>query len=183
MIITQPYNNDIVLVKNFILDDDLEMINDFIESLSDKDWDDGNNNLSDEELYNFQNKTIVISPYKHKEISILLDKYLDQANIILSNYYSNFRFNYGHHTITRTINQGMDKHSDNNGYNRVVSGCVFYFNEKFDGGELVYDNLNISYKPSAGDFIFHPATETYEHHVNDVSSGIRLVYSFSAYEY
>ena len=182
MLITQPYNNDIVLIKDFIVADDLKLINDFIAGLTDKDWDDGNQNLSDEELNNFQNKTIRIIPYKHKEISTLLDRYLDQANIILSNYYKGFRLNYGHHTITRTTSNGMDKHSDNNGSNGVICGCVFYFNEDFVGGELVYDNLNITYKPAAGDFIFHPGTPIYEHHVNDVSSGIRLVYSFSAYE-
>lgn len=182
MNVEQPYDNDICIVRDFFSTEDLEKINEFILNLSDSDWEGYNDGLSEEEVGNFYSKTTKIIRQNSKEMAILLDKYTDLATRILSEYYSDFYLNRGYYTITRTTDVGMMRHSDDNGSNGVLSGCVFYFNDDYEGGELVYDGLGIDYRPKAGDFVFHPGSDTYEHHVNDVTRGIRLSCSFAAYK-
>jgi len=52
-------------------------------------------------------------------------------------------------------------------------GCVIYLNENFDGGELVYPNLNKSLKPIAGSLVIHDSNEP--HMVNTTTKGTRYM--------
>ncbi len=77
--------------------------------------------------------------------------------------------------FVRITDTGLDAHSDNNrpGSKTVRYGCVLYLTDNYDGGELVYNSLGLSYKPIAGQLAMHPGTDEYTHSVNDVSNGIR----------
>jgi len=53
--------------------------------------------------------------------------------------------------ISRFKNKShMGPHVDNPGDNNLEFGCVIYLNDNYDGGEIVFTDLNISIKPTAG---------------------------------
>jgi hypothetical protein len=54
--------------------------------------------------------------------------------------------------------------------NYVIFGMTLYHSQ-FNGGEIFYDNLNISYKPNAGDLLIHPGSLKYTHSTLPVLPG------------
>jgi hypothetical protein len=50
---------------------------------------------------------------------------------------------------------------------------VYFLNDDFEGGELVFPELDLTVKPEAGTMICFPATHQYLHGVNPVISGHR----------
>ena len=77
---------------------------------------------------------------------------------------------------------GMSPHHDNSHVPNIRYGFVLYLNDDFDGGELEYTKLNISFKPKAGSLVLHPADEQYEHKVNQVKGNTRYTILFFAHE-
>lgn len=59
----------------------------------------------------------------------------------------------------------------------VVAGIVFYINDDYDGGEIVYVNKGITHKPKANSLVCHPAFEEYKHGVLKVKNGTRYILS------
>jgi len=59
----------------------------------------------------------------------------------------------------------------------VVAGVVFYINDDYEGGEIVYVNKGITHKPKANSFVCHPAFEEYKHGVLKVKNGTRYILS------
>ena len=57
----------------------------------------------------------------------------------------------------------------------VIGGIVLYLNDDYLGGEIVYTEKNITYKPRAGTMIFHPGSLEYKHGVKKVIQGTRYV--------
>jgi hypothetical protein len=73
---------------------------------------------------------------------------------------------------------GMGEHKDD--YIETCNfGCVVYINDNFDGGELVYPRLGVSYKPVAGRLVVHAADEP--HSVNAVTGGARYMITSFVY--
>lgn len=81
--------------------------------------------------------------------------------------------------LHRTLPDGrsLDYHIDN--YDgpdlENVFGIVIYLNEDYEGGQIHYKDLDIFYKPKAGDLIVHYAGLL--HGVTEVSSGIRYIFT------
>lgn len=182
MKITKPFNNDTVVVRHFFNKEDLNKINLFLIGCNESFWTDGDKFLDKHSHKNFFGKSGNVNLMYGAEITKILNTYTDKASEILEEYYSDFYLNHNMYTFTRTFDYGMDSHSDNNGENNVLAGCIFYFNDNFKGGHLVYDKLGFSYIPKAGDFVFHPGTSEYEHHVTPVIDGTRFTCGFSAYK-
>ena len=59
----------------------------------------------------------------------------------------------------------------------VTAGIVFYINDDYDGGEIVYVNKGITHKPKANSLVCHPAFEEYTHGVLKVKNGTRYILS------
>jgi len=71
--------------------------------------------------------------------------------------------------------EAMFSHADNPSgtgglTNHVIFGMVLYHND-FNGGEVKYDNLGITYKPEAGDLLMHPGSLKYTHSTLPVLDG------------
>jgi hypothetical protein len=79
------------------------------------------------------------------------------------------------YTIRRYKTGGsMGTHVDKNTENPDNSmdwTALIYLNDDYGGGELVFDDLNITLKPSAGSIVFFPCLE--KHSVNEVISGTK----------
>jgi hypothetical protein len=48
-----------------------------------------------------------------------------------------------------------------------------YLNDEYEGGELWFPYLDITFKPSYGDIVFFPSTYIYAHASKPVSSGTK----------
>lgn len=69
---------------------------------------------------------------------------------------------------------GMGPHIDKNIENPANTmdwTALIYLNDDYEGGELVFDNLDVTLKPSAGSVVFFPCIET--HSVKEVLSGTK----------
>lgn len=76
-----------------------------------------------------------------------------------------------------------DKYSDSNANsNGVVLGYIFYFNDDYEGGEVVYLNKNISFRPKSGDLLIHDGSIEYIHAVKRVTKGQRRFSTGFTYE-
>lgn len=59
----------------------------------------------------------------------------------------------------------------------VNKGFVLFFTDNFNGGEIVYVNKNISFKPKVGTLLCHPGSDEYTHGVNKFFGGNRIIIS------
>lgn len=63
----------------------------------------------------------------------------------------------------------IDDHQD---FHRRLS-LVYYLNDDYKGGEIVFPRFNITYKPNANELLLFPSTYVYNHSVLPVLEGIR----------
>ena len=75
-----------------------------------------------------------------------------------------------------------DWEEDQKGPTFVSHGIVIFITDKFDGGEIVYVNKNISIKPKAGSLLVHPGNLEYSHAVNQFYNGERIVFAAFVHE-
>jgi predicted 2-oxoglutarate/Fe(II)-dependent dioxygenase YbiX len=70
-------------------------------------------------------------------------------------------------------NQHFQVHTDHGfSYTCTVSSVV-YFNDDYEGGELWFPYLDLTFKPEAGDIVMFPSTFIYAHAARPVTSGIK----------
>jgi hypothetical protein len=61
---------------------------------------------------------------------------------------------------------------DHEVYHRRLS-LVYYLNDAYEGGEIVFPRFGITYKPKANELLLFPSTYVYNHSVLPVISGTR----------
>lgn len=64
-------------------------------------------------------------------------------------------------------------HCDLAAHETRVCTAIFYANDDYEGGELVFPRQSIKIRPRAGDVIVMPATEDFPHKVEPVTKGNR----------
>jgi hypothetical protein len=65
----------------------------------------------------------------------------------------------------------LNYHIDSESNPRVRYACVIYVNGDFEGGELHFPDLDLKFKPAAGDLIVFPSADGYLHGVLPVEAG------------
>lgn len=63
----------------------------------------------------------------------------------------------------------------------ITLGIVLYFNDDYEGGELVFEHKPISIKPKKGMLMVFPASEEYSHAVKEVHEKERIVFAGFVY--
>jgi hypothetical protein len=56
-----------------------------------------------------------------------------------------------------------------------ILSMILYLNDDYDGGELVFKNQDINFKPSVGDIILFPSTWSYIHKSQEVTKGVKKI--------
>lgn len=67
------------------------------------------------------------------------------------------------------------------GLSTIEHGVLFYINDDYEGGEVVYTNKGIEFKPKANTILVHGGSEEYTHGVRKVTSGERYTLSTFAF--
>lgn len=63
----------------------------------------------------------------------------------------------------------------------IEHGVLFYINDDYEGGDVVYTNKGITFKPKANTILVHGGSEEYTHGVKKVTSGERYTLSTFAF--
>lgn len=171
---------EIFYVENFIEKKDLEQI--LIDCKNEKNWESSGVFLVKGNMY-FSDKTnILINDKYRKKVCNLIN---DDSNVV--NYQSIIQ-KYNKTEEEYSIRPHADRFdSDYAGTGEptskyVTKGYIMYYNDDYEGGEIVYVNKGIEFRPKSGMIIVHSGFEEYTHGVKKVSSGERYFSSGFVYE-
>lgn len=175
----------IFLVKNFLLEDEIELLLNKAKNASEEEWTihymdgvrrlaklkfgrDDIDNLVKEGLYeitdNWIDKNLSID-------NIILTKKIDNRTQELFNFSDNLAF-MGCGTIQRQY-EGvpLKDHVDNHTDPSLEYAVVFYLNEDYSKGEVYFVNQNIKLKPTSGSILIFPTSENWRHGVEAPGDG------------
>lgn len=103
--------------------------------------------------------------------------FFDSFSIVENDYKSYFGVSTDSHDSYGILKYGVGQKfvnhiDDHTAFHRRISS-VYYMNDDYEGGEIIFPRFNISYKPKANEMIVFPSTYVYNHSVNEVTSGTR----------
>lgn len=75
--------------------------------------------------------------------------------------------------VRYTQGQHFQVHSDHGFSYTCTVSSVMYLNDEYEGGELWFPYLDLTFKPEAGDVVFFPSTYIFAHAAKPVSSGTK----------
>jgi len=180
----EKLDENILLIKNFLTDEDLKILWDIINNSTDEDW--GlqlhyTKHLEDraEELTG-KRDIDAAGIERTKDWDDKVTPLGGKTNLVqdlparVSTFFNpdcGFEFrSFG--TIQRMYDgTELKAHYDDKADVRHVWASVAYINEDYNGGELFFTNKNIEIKPPKGSIMIFPATEEYEHGVKNVTEG------------
>jgi hypothetical protein len=184
-------DSNIILVENFISEQDIKDIFDIINSTNEDDWrveylgnlknfcmekfgrDDVENLVAEgkfEITQNWEDKNFNIL---HTEIYSKLYKRLSS---LIENGYQSLELS-GFATIQR-MQEGVElkPHTDQDTDPSIRHAAILYLNEEYLNGEIFFPNVDIELKPKPGSLLLFPGTKEYNHGVKHVGPGpIRYV--------
>jgi hypothetical protein len=184
-------DNSIILVENFISEEEIKDIFNIIDSISEDDWrieylgnlkhfcmekfgrDDVENLVAEgkfeitqnweDKNFNILNTEIQLKIYKR--LGSLVEKADDSLELS------------GFATIQR-MQEGVElkPHTDQDTDPSIRHAAILYLNEEYSRGEIFFSNHNIELKPKPGSLLLFPGTKEYNHGVKHVGPGpIRYV--------
>ena len=181
--------DNVVIINNFIKDEDLIKINNYL-----------NQKIDDNEFLGGKDLRLEVVKLESPEVGELVLQYEEK---IYDEVVKVFTQKHGVEIVRQPINPthfvkwapGMNSglHADcethdgkpaeaANFYKYNVSVLV-YPNDNYDGGEITFPDYGVVLKPKAGDLIIFPGNSYYKHTVETVKSGIRYTmpswYSFN----
>lgn len=182
---------NILLVKNFLSQDELKSIEDIINITPELQWrkyyadglkdfcmrkfgrDDVENLIAEgkyEITQGWEDKNLNIDEYEiarviHNRANELVEK--SDPNLRLSNFFIQ-RMQSG-----VQLKPHADQHTDPS----LQYAIVIYLNDNYNGGHIVFPKKGIKMRPKAGSMLVFPGTEEFEHGVEFVEDGpIRYVF-------
>jgi hypothetical protein len=184
-------DDNILLIENFITEEELKDIFNIIDSLDDSEWrieylgnlknfcmekfgrDDVENLVAEgkfEITQNWEDKNFNITNFEvyskiYKRLSSLVEK--EDNSLMLS----------GFATIQR-MQEGVElkAHTDQDTDPSIRHAAILYLNEEYSNGEIFFPNFDIELKPKPRSLLLFPGTKEYNHGVKHVGPGpIRYV--------
>jgi len=114
------------------------------------------------------------------EFSDLVDVYTTVASMqkdCLKDYCSTYGISMNYMEAINFVRYGVKEHfsvHSDHGFSYICTvSCVSYINDDYEGGELYFPYLDITWKPEAGDSVFFPSTYIFAHASKPVTSGIK----------
>lgn len=107
----------------------------------------------------------------------LRETFFDAFDEVERDYRRTFGINFTKHDAYQILKYGVGQkftnHIDDSEQNHRRISSIFYINDNYEGGEIVFPRFGITYKPAAGEAIYFPSTYVYNHSVKPVISGTR----------
>ena len=114
-----------------------------------------------DEAFNASLSNIFLFPFATAEADYKMEHQLETT---WHDQYSILKYGVGQKFVNH-----VDDHKD---FHRRVS-LVYYINDDYLGGEIVFPRFDLSYKPSANELLIFPSTYVYNHSVLPVLDGTR----------
>jgi hypothetical protein len=162
--------DEIFLYKNFVSKEEAKGLHNACLNYPNEIWNDTVNPI---EWYN--NKTT--SPVEEAQGLLLKIQELVKDTHNATQSLSFMRMFPGDEMHVHTDTCGDDQPTANDHFETCAIteyGVVLYLNDCFNGGEIYYPDLNLEYKPEAGDLLIHHAMIS--HGVKKVIEGVRYSY-------
>ena len=174
MIVKEYLDPEIYYIKNILSEEDLKTLQEFVKN--DDNWASAAYNRGHDH-------------YERPEVNMKSLESSAQIEAIYLKIFTNFMIPaepdlkiglapIAYRTLSKQTYQlgsswSMMPHIDENGDLNIKKGLIYYINDDFEGGEIVYTNKKIKHKPIANSMIIHSATPEYEHGVKLVNEGTR----------
>ena len=182
----EQVTDELIWVKNYITQDELDEINKTIGQTTQKDWEthymssvsdfcmlkfgrsDVDNLIAEEKFeitQGWADKTLSIQGSKvsrliYGRLSAMLSKC--DSSLALS----------GLSTIQRLpAGTELKSHVDQNTDPSIRYATIIYLNDDYNSGEIFFENLGVALKPKPRDLLFFPGDSKYEHGVKPVFDG------------
>lgn len=150
-------HEDIFEIEDFISEEENSLIMNFVSNLHQKSWQKDQDKqyfkISGNKIFHFLDDDI-----RTRVEKVFYSEYEIQQFLAIYKYAENNKHN---------------RHTDDGTVEKVRYGVVVYLNDDFDGGEVFYPELNITYKPKARSMLVHKASTWHE--VLPVKQGNRYV--------
>jgi predicted 2-oxoglutarate/Fe(II)-dependent dioxygenase YbiX len=118
--------------------------------------------------------------HHYPQFAELKNIYNDTANAIrscMTDYQSRYNINMEYMEAINFVrygaNQHFQVHTDHGFSYTCTVSSVAYFNDDYEGGELWFPYLDLTFKPEAGDIVMFPSTFIYAHAAKPVVSGVK----------
>lgn len=112
-----------------------------------------------------------------KEIENIYNDTNAVLNTCLEHYQSRYNFTMEYQEAINFVRYGKDQHfsvhSDHGFSYTCTVSSVAYLNDEYEGGELWFPYLDITFKPKKGDVVFFPSTFIYAHASLKITDGIK----------
>jgi hypothetical protein len=176
----------LLVVKNFLLEEDIKEYLDLIEKTTEEEWDrwytdqlkvftkekfgrEDVDNLVKEGLYeitsnwNDKNLSFITTPL-HRRVDERFNNVLEKTgeNLKLSGFYFIQRMYNGVQLVS---------HHDQNTDESIVHAAVAYINNDYNGGEIFWAKKDFEMKPEVGDLLIFGGDPEWEHGVRFVTEG------------
>lgn len=168
--------DEIYLYKNFLLKDEIDYLNNFLNGLSKDEWHVPPPNPIPHVGPKIDFLKVVVD-----RLSTMVDGYFVHHNEVLNKlivgdewgaHADNAEFKHIREKSKLLKDGDKFEYVDNTAY-----GVIVYINDDYEGGEIYYPNQNIQYKPCAGDLLIHSSEEKCRHGVRKVINGDRYAWT------
>ena len=182
----EQVTDELIWVKNYITQDELDEINKSIEQTTQKDWETHYmSSVSDFCMLKFgrndfdnliaEGKFEITQGWADKTLSIQGSKVsrliYGRLSAMLSKCDSSLALS-GLSTIQRLpAGTELKSHVDQNTDPSIRYATIIYLNDDYNSGEIFFENLGVALKPKPRDLLFFPGDSKYEHGVKPVSYG------------
>jgi predicted 2-oxoglutarate/Fe(II)-dependent dioxygenase YbiX len=171
--------NNIVLINNFIEDNDLKLINKYLDSHKNDDSFMGGKDIREEQVKkeNLEVYNLLVK-YEEKVFNEAKKLFTDKYNIPLKRQAVNSThfvkwvpgMKSGLHCDCEKPDGSPALAADFFKYNVSV---LMYPNDQYLGGEITFPDYDLIIKPKAGDMILFPGNGGYKHTVETITDGVR----------
>lgn len=186
--------DNIVALENFMTEDELTALNDFIRN---------NENWDETETHYNENGTVIydadywynrVATYPtiqktNPEIPVIIEGMVARLKVEVDKFFgvdalptspAMVRWLPGQLQMPhadKELHTGPDAGKPNDFPYYDIAG-LFYVNDDYEGGELYFPNQGIQFKPKKGAAYFFPGDMNYIHGVTEIKSGIRYTVPF-----
>jgi hypothetical protein len=183
---------NIVIIENFIDSEDLKLMNIFLNKYKDDDEFMGGKDLRDKVIRETDPDVAnLLNKYEHKTFQVIKEKIIDGYGVPVKR----VPFN-PPHFIKWIPGMNSKEHADcekpdgtpawTADFYKYNISVLMYPNDDYTGGEIIFPEYDLTFKPTPGSFILFPGNNNYKHIVSRVDSGVRYTmpswYSFDIKE-